>query len=111
MKKADLKTGMIVTVKNGYQYLLVEKCFVGLTNASGWTLVENFTDNLYNRFNDDYDIIRVDELRDLTTIRNVFKFGLREDNISNIWTRPTKKKYTYSQLKEILGEEFEIVKD
>jgi hypothetical protein len=38
---------------------------------------------------------------------SVFKFDEQDREL--LWKRNEKKKYTYAQLREILGEEFEVV--
>ena len=124
MTKADLKTGMIVTCRNGYKYLLMfgtdnhyKDIGIGHDTLSDWIEICDYTDDLiynggYFAINDGrWDIVKVEKTHTITDIR---KWIINPDSVSLrvIWERPEeKKKYTYEQIKEILGEEFEIVKE
>ena len=110
MTKSDLKTGMIATLRNGI------RCIVIMSNSSGTMSMLKAIDQLglicgeyfLTNYNDNL------ERTGLVIGGKTSEFDvMRVDGISSglIWERKEKKKYTYSQLKEILGEEFEIVKE
>ena len=119
MTKKDLKTGMLVKLRNGNVYrvykelvansfsqnhdLLMAYDFIGIHQ-----LLANYNNDLTHECYDYLDIVEVRLIWDTGYLkRNDFKF----ENLKLLWQREEKKKYTYKQLKEILGEEFEIVKE
>ena len=129
MTKADLRTGMIVTLRNGTECVVLRNAhfygtisvrtdkleddgtisvIVGYDNET-WMWFSEVHDDLTvgHNFGHPYklDIMKVESLTH--PLRLPHKDGPREV----LWERSEKKKYTYAQLKEILGEEFEIVKE
>lgn len=127
MTKNELRTGMIITCRNGYEYMVIAdiKCgnnanskdgetfAIGNDGSSNWAnLSEDFTNDLKCKVNSEFDIMSVKYCQ---YPREIYQFLTDEDvediNYRPLWTREEKKKYTYSQLKELLGEEFEIVKE
>lgn len=119
MTKADLRTGMVITCRNNARYLVLSdastsrdcsKFFAIGKGRYSWIDLENFNEDLTFDDSNAWDIIEVEEF-DMNA--HIFSFftEINESWIRTIWTRPEKKKYTYAQLKEILGEEFEIVKE
>ena len=119
MTKSDLKTGMIVTCENGYRYLIIYNpktvndgnVIEGIGCSSGaWRMgFDELTEDLKYKPSPDFDIVKVEILKSIMDIKGVLNHHSYDSRI--IWTRPKKKKYTYEQIKEILGEEFEIVKE
>jgi hypothetical protein len=122
MTKADLRTGMIITCKNGNEYLIVLNCSSDLLpwdskedngvvinlDDNGYFPLSTITNDLLDTGgNTDWTIIKVENL--------VSRYGFKNPTTAKrelLWERPIeKKKYTYEQIKEILGEEFEIVKE
>ena len=106
MTKSDLKTGHIVTYRNGNKRkVLLNSCLGGdiLVAQDGWMPLNRFNEDLTNKDNHNFDIVKVEE--PLLTCHLV-----QEDpSTKTIWERKEKKQYTYAQLKEIIGEDFEIV--
>lgn len=120
MCKNDLRSGMIVTCRNRNQYLvLVEACesvlsytTIGINRTgSGYINFDasSFSKDLTDKINSDWDVMSVDRFSHYSAIADWFKF--ETEPTINLWKRQEKKKYTYDQLKELLGEEFEIVKE
>lgn len=122
MTKADLKTGMVVTCRNTRKFMIMKGLTTGYPNNlreenhlvgvdiknSGFIrLDESWNNDLTYPTDSQWDIVRVGVADYNGEIRGLF-VGLPH---TPIWTRPEKKKYTYAQLKEILGDEFEIVKE
>lgn len=70
MNIADLKTGMIVEVRNGDRYLLLKSfscqydhisdCMVNISHPYSWLRIKDYDNNLVYIFEDDeYDIMKV----------------------------------------------------
>ena len=117
MKKSDLKTGMIVTLCNGKQLMVykniqtkwnVGDVIVDIYGSDNWNLLDNYNEDLTNEGYPDLDIVKVEEV---THPYAFVRLDYDSDKRTVLWKRKEKKKYTYAQLKEILGEEFEIVKE
>lgn len=123
MTKADLRSGMEVTCRNGRTYLvmrdavtsndsLIRTVLVGIGKKPGsWLTFDNYRDDLSNVSGEEWTIMEVAEFKDAADIPSFFSSVPHDENLNLLWKRPNKKKYTYEQLKEILGEEFEIVKE
>ena len=111
----DLKTGMIVTIREGIQYMVYKDIktqfdcgdvIVNLDGSNSWKKLSGYNKNLTHVAYPEDDIIKVEE----TTHPYAFiRTDYQADKRKVLWER--KKKYTYDQLKEKLGEEFEIVKE
>ena len=117
MTKSELKTGHIVTLANGDEYLVLkdvdENCnyyhsheILVSYDGTWMSLSEHNEDMTYPKKEyTEFDIIKVERVTHPCCI-------LHGQRRILIWERkPPKKQYTYAQLKEILGEEFEIVKE
>lgn len=117
MKKSDLKTGMIVTLRNGYKLMVFLNANTGsikesdvLVNLNGvnWSDLNGFHEDLTCKFGVEFDIVMVEKVK--TTVDLIYKIiHHSSDRTEIIWERKEKKKYTYAQIKNILGEEFEVV--
>lgn len=113
MTKSELKPGYVVKYRNGMlrmvmplrgSLILVEMEF---KNPS-FTRLEYFNENLTNAYGYGYDELDIMEVYGFSRFRqSVWRFD--ENDRELLWKRQEKKKYTYEQLKEILGEEFEVV--
>lgn len=109
MTKAELKTGMIVEYRSGIRRTVFKNTVFGddyLCGDGYFNSLKNFTEDL--RFEKDsyMDIVKVFSPKYRVDIASK-----KPPEVILLWTRPEKKKYTYAQIKEILGEEFEIVKE
>ena len=113
MTKSELRTGMIVTTRNGYEYMVflnttIPSCekddsFVVAHNGRNWNYLSRYNEDLTNNTWSSLDIVKVERPKnpwDLTT---------PNCKTEVLWERPKKKQYTYEQLKEILGTEFEVI--
>ena len=110
MTKSELKTGMIVTYRNGKRRKVFLNTCLGkdfVSGEDGWMSLDFFNEDLTFNGTDTMDIVKVESL--------FLESDFTRENPCDpkvIWRRPVpKKRYTYAQLKEILGEEFEIVKE
>ena len=121
MKKSDLKTGMIVTLRNGEKYMVFLNASRSvhmspedvLVSVDGryWFDLNGVNENLSDNKNSHYDIMKVEQVKTTTDIVYTLLHHDAKCLTNVLWERKEKKRYTYAQLKEILGEEFEIVKE
>ena len=103
MKKNDLKNRMVVEMRNGDRYLVVDKYLLDI-DGKGFMLLSSYTDDLMNEdksinpmdeeINREFDIMKI---YDCTTQWN----ALREKNL--IWERKEVVTMTLSEIKEKLG--------
>lgn len=119
MTKADLRSGMIITCRNGNRYMVLtnatptygESALFAISSGNyNWIDLGSYNGDL-TYSDSEWDIVRIEKF-DKQCYINRFFHGSDVKKTHIIWTRPEKKKkYTYSELKEILGEEFEIIKE
>ena len=117
MTKSELKTGMIVVTRNGIQYMVFKDiktsytssvdCMVAIDHELSWELLSTYKEDLTHWRDKCWDIVEV--------IMVKHPYNLLRPNQKNytdrttLWKSKEKKTYTYAQLREILGEEFEVV--
>ena len=114
MTKSELKTGMIVVLANGREYMVYKDVgYVGaetkdvaveIPSNKSWLKLDNYNEDMTMPEYSALDIIQV--------IKSPHPYALlyphyEKEKREIIWTK--KKRYTYTQLRDILGEEFEIV--
>ena len=114
MTKSELKTGMIVILRDGKEYMVfkgvehnLEKnsdVLVATDGSNSWFKLSSYNENMTQQTYPEYDIVKV--------MRTHHPYSLitpdyEKEKRQVIW--PRKKRYTYAQLREILGEEFEVV--
>lgn len=119
MTKADLRNGMVITCRNGNKYVVMKNFHgheevmfgVSMDGCMNWNNLNDYFEDLTFLIND-WDVIKVEKFVNRSSIAAFISNTDREINLKTIWERDeSKKKYTYAQIKEILGEEFEIVKE
>ena len=114
MTKSELKTGMIVTQRNGYKFMVFENASIfGTTddnkiiveiNGNVWSnLRDSYHEDMTSNYDSKFDIMKVEKCECITDLLNPKRKTVL------LWQRSEKKRYTYAQLKEILGEEFEVI--
>lgn len=121
MIKSELRTGMIVITREGVRCMVYKGIHTTSTNNNKyhdvivamdgshyWNVLNDYTENMETKTRSlqRYDIVEVIE------VNHPYSFtdhNYEVDRQKTIWKRPEKKKYTYAQLREILGEEFEVV--
>lgn len=114
MTKSELKPGYLVEFNDGNLYMVMN---VGANNEiilasipewtfNKWFSLSVYTKNLVNKFNDELTIVKVYSHNKFAN--KVFDFSTKDRKL--LWTRPQRKKYTYEQLSEIIGMDFEIVR-
>lgn len=100
MTKSDLKNRMVVEVRDGKRYLVVDEL---LMRDSGWLVLSDYDEDLMHKYNKNYDIVKV------------FDCVKRFDNVEKcndvIWERQEPKKITLKELEDILGYPVEIVEE
>lgn len=113
MTKSELKTGMVLIMKNGDICMVFKDVdtewakgdVIVEINANDWESFDNYNENL--KHNDhccsDWDIMKIYKQRYAGGLRGKADYG----NEHLLWERP--KSYTYEELKEILGHDFELV--
>ena len=79
MKKSDLKTGMVVELRNENKYLVMND---SILNLDGWDKMSNYEDDLTSRAFDSLDILKVYE-----TSGGSFKNMFLNSNLTLIWER------------------------
>ena len=122
MTKSELKTGMIVVLANGKEYMVFKNahmsvratkdCLVATDRTASWFTLNSYNEDLTfkceyrDHDGEKYNIVEVVE------VFHPYSFidpNMYKDKRTTIWRRKEKKKYTYAQLREILGEEFEVI--
>ena len=107
--KDDLKTGMVVTLRNSLRCIVLK--VVGDTREGILRRIEDIGSLGIEYWLTNYgiDLTRQDNYKLRDKALDIMEVRDLSGNL--LWERKEKKKYTYEQLKEILGEEFEIVKE
>jgi hypothetical protein len=115
MTKSDLRTGMIVVLANGNEYMVYNgvqtsnnagSVLVRINGSHSWFDLTSYNEDMTmgNREYAEWDIVKVIQVAHPFALVDT-TYGITSRKV--LWTR--KKKYTYAQLREILGEEFEVV--
>ena len=119
--KDDLKTGMIVTFRNGTRCLVMrdisyplrvhhEGCtnfLIGLDDSETWTYFDNYRDDLTNMFSKTFDVVKVERVEYPLDILHREKCELHEAIV--VWERIEPKKMTLAEIEEELGYSIELV--
>lgn len=84
MKKEDLKNGMIVEVKTGRRYLVLNDEII---RVDGREPIKNYSDNLTHKNVSKYDIVKIYEFKNHYTLTDIFN----DYALQLIWQRPTIK--------------------
>lgn len=111
MTKSELKPGYIVKYRDGNLRLVMPKketgCFLiqmGTENPL-WHDLNSYEEDLTNKNFPEMTIVEVYGRSSYE--HTALKFNKKHREL--LWKSSEKKKYTYAQLREILGEEFEVV--
>ena len=112
----ELKHGYLVEQKNGCLCMVMQtekELVLACTPHNGMST--NYVCNTWlSLINYNSDMVHDDDQFTITKVYGNVKYGNMVFDFSVkyrelLWSRPEKKKYTYAQLREILGEEFEVV--
>lgn len=104
----NLENGMVIEYRDGDRALVLGDRLVG---RHSWTSVMGYKNNLNHDTYSDMDIVKVFVIKHMTDITDLSEVAgtiERDDYLELIWKEPVAQ-YTYEELKEILGHEFEIV--
>ena len=120
MTKSELKTGMVVTLRNGEMFTVyrniacssknVEPPEGVIVNEKDYYTLDNFNDDLTYYFDaEEYDIVQVS----LVYTPYDFSKYTKDAHVPKvIWKRPqVKKKLTIAEIESILGYKVEIVSE
>lgn len=108
MKKSDLRSGMIVRLRNGKLYVTMEvEGHLIITNKNSWNPLDNYKEDLTEKNNfAQLDIVEI--YRGFGgNLDLMFKVTPEE----RIWVRNPKQKMTVSQIEKELGYEIEIARE
>lgn len=95
MLKKDLKDGMVVELRNGQRYLLINNRMLDL---GGFVRLTNYSEDLKNENSKGYDIVKVYEIEIAYSLTDIFK----DANLTLTWER---KEY------ELTDKEVEVLKE
>ena len=104
----DLENGMVIEYRDKDRALVLGGKLIGRCN---WTSIMDYKNNLNHDTYCDMDIVKVfviKSMKDVTDLSEVASTIENDDYLELIW-KETIRQYTYEELKEILGHEFEIV--
>lgn len=121
MTPADLKTGMIVTNRRGYEYMVYRDCdfmfdaepccdvLVNLNHNTSWERIDIFRQNFTHPWDRAYDIVKVERTYHPRNLLNVnFKNAHTGAQREVIWEEP-KVKLTVADIEKKLGYKIEVV--
>ena len=114
MTKQDLKSGMIVELRNGNNCLILENncSSEGKSVFKKWSCVchlERYNDDLTHEKNKDYDIVKVSTFYN-SAIANLEAFACGYKPTWQ-WERKEPKELTVSEIEKLLGYPVKIVKE
>lgn len=114
--KADLKTGMIVTTRNGYEFCVFRNIDMGcsknydcIVNNAMYIELENYNENLTR--NDDiylYDIIKIESASSPLCFMDI---RYEKNKRTLLWECEKVKEMTMAELEEHFGCKIKIVKE
>ncbi len=118
MTKSELKTGMIVTRKDGIQNVVYRDvvwgncnemdCTEGVLvnkNKRSWNGLSRYNEDLTHKHNVGYDIIKVEKPKHPYDLQK----NPNEVEATLLWVREEAKKMTVEEIEKILGYKVEIV--
>ena len=121
MTKSELKTGMIVTRRDGKKLTVYRNCacsfghtihndvFVDASDET-WHPMDNYSEDLINNKGyPEYDIVKVETVRHPYDY-NKYPFDAKIGDILWVRTEP-KKKMTVAEIESILGYKVEIISE
>lgn len=122
MTKSELRTGMIVTMRNGNEYVFFKDFAVGddycmkndnegiIVNGQlpSWARIKNYNNDLKHNTYQDLDIVKVEIPSHPYAFTNIpYDKGYRK----LMWERKEPKKMTVSEIEAILGYKIEVVSE
>lgn len=122
MTKSELETGMIVTLRNGNEYVFFKDFAVDddycmkndnegiIVNGQlpSWARIKNYSNDLKHNTYQDLDIVKVEIPSHPYAFTNI-PYDKRDRKL--MWERKEPKKMTVSEIEAILGYKVEIVSE
>lgn len=124
MTKSDLKTGMIVTLRDGEEYVFIKDFVVGNnycigfskdgafinTQKKSWVSLDAYKDNLITNeiYNKHFDIMKIEMANHVYSIVDT---SYDKDSRRLIYEREEPKQMTVAEIEAILGYKVEIVSE
>lgn len=116
MNKFSLKTGHIVTLRNGKTYMVFRNCMyhdgkdVLVDKNNGWFNLDNFNEDMtFNERNLLIDNPKKWDIMKVAKTAHPFDLVREYGNVIVIWERQEAKKITVSEIEKILGYKVEII--
>jgi hypothetical protein len=114
MTKSKLKTGMVVTLRDGNKHQVYINAVTSLspdghnflTNGCIWHDLESYNEDLTNIFDKKWDIVMVQYVD-----RTVMVYSGMNNANEVVWKREEPKKMTVAEIEAILGYKVEIVSE
>jgi hypothetical protein len=118
MTKSELKTGMVVTRRDGMKLTVYRNCGCSFGHtihndvivngySENWHPLDNYTEDLLNNKGyPEYDIVKV-ELVHHPYDYNRYPFNA--ERVKTLWERKDVKKMTVAEIESILGYKVEII--
>lgn len=101
--KADLKPGMVVEMRDGNRFLLIDNTLIG---SKEWDTMNSFADDLINKLHHDCDICKVYHPKG----RYVEQL-LDDKYLTLIWEREEAKEMTVAEIEKQLGYKVKVISD
>ena len=106
MKKQDLKTGMLVQVRNGHVYMVINDTLV---RDVKFISLDNINNDLNYMYHDgEWDIMKVSKVLDSYYLMPKC-WNEEKLNKNLLWEREETKKMTVSEIQKELGYKIEII--
>ena len=115
MTKSDLRTGMIITYREGRRGMVYLNVYPAMMNNSndiivdegnGWMRLADYNEDLTCKNYDKYDIVKIESAPNALWFPTPFD---KEMKTKVLWERT--KKMTISEIEDILGYKIEIIND
>ena len=112
MTKSDLRTGHIVTLRNGTRHIVYKDCVLGYgdvivnTHKQSWMRFSDYHEDMTCTDNDtEFDIMKVE------TPKTPYDYNGNPDNITGLTLWQRTKKMTIAEIEKALGYSIEVVSD
>lgn len=104
--KANLKDGMIVDVRNGSRYIIINN---GLRRNDTWLSINPYLDDLTRGNSKEYDVMKV-----YTTVGHTLDYMFDDRFLNLVWERKEEepvKEMTVAEIEEKLGYKVKVIAD
>ena len=102
--KSDLKDGMVVDIRNGNRYIVIND---GLRRNDTWLAINPYLDDLTRKKTKEYDVMKV-----YTTVGNTLEYMFDDLFLKLVWERPEEYiEMTVAEIEEKLGYKVKVIAD